>query len=229
MLPQKTKIFAVLMATLMSVGSLSLMPLNVYASHSFEAGVSGDNIPDNTHVDLSGLALPLGGVMPLYDASPNFVAGHFLYKAPCDTTAEEKINPPASYTPEPLVTAIAGHFDESTEMTHVEAVPLYFIGHASPPTDTDLQSCVYHAHIPDPLNGGSPRNTDVDLLNCGDEVIFNQGDAVDMNVQRTLGTIENFYEGNSLLPDCADPRFQTNPVFNLNDEDPNNDGLGHEG
>jgi hypothetical protein len=74
MLPQKTKIFAVLMATLMSVGSLSLMPLNVFASHSFEAGVSGDNIPDNTHVDLSGLNLPPGGVMPLYDASPNFIS-----------------------------------------------------------------------------------------------------------------------------------------------------------
>ena len=43
MLPQKTKIFAVIMATLMSLGSLSLMPLDVYASHSFEAGVQGDN------------------------------------------------------------------------------------------------------------------------------------------------------------------------------------------
>jgi hypothetical protein len=47
--------------------------------------------------------------------------------------------------------------------------------------------CVYHAHIPDLLNGGSPRNTDVDLVNySGENVVFNAGDAVDMNVQRTL-------------------------------------------
>jgi hypothetical protein len=230
MLPQTTtKKFAILiMATLMSVGSLSLMPLEVFASHSFEAGVSGDNIPDNTFVDLSGLELPPFGVMPLYDASPNFISGHFLLKAPCDTSAKEKSDPPESYTPQPLVTAIAGHIDESTEMTHVEPIPLYFIAHASPPTKTALQSCVYHAHIPDPLNGGSPRNTDVDLFNCsGDEVIFNQGDAVDMNVQRTLGSIEDFYEGEMLLPSC-DPPFQFNQVFNLNDDDPTNDGLGHE-
>jgi hypothetical protein len=72
----------------------------------------------------------------------------------------------------------------------------------------------------DPLNGGSPRNTDVDLLNCfGNEVIFNQGDAVDMNVQRTLGSIENFFESDPLLPDCNESQFQSNPVFSLNDED----------
>src|SRR5687767_166553 len=102
MLPQKTKIFAVLMATLMSLGSLSLMPLNVYASHSFEAGVQGDNIPDNTHVNLNGITLPPLGVVPIYDASPNFISGHFLYRATCD--AETK---------EPLVSVIAGHIDES--------------------------------------------------------------------------------------------------------------------
>ena len=233
MLPQKTKIFAVLMATMMSLGSLSLMPLNVYASHSFEAGVSGDNIPDNTHVNLNGITLPPGGVIPLYDASPNFVAGHFLYRAVCDTSEASNPDAPESFTPQPLVTAIAGHIDESTEMTHVEPIPLYFIAHASS-IDDDPEtpdSCVYHAHIPDPLNGGSPRNTDVDLVNySGEDVVFNAGDAVDMNVQRTLGTIEDFYEGNVILPTDIPTEFPgLNPVFNLNDEDDTNDGLGHEG
>lgn len=50
----------------------------VFASHSFEAGVQGDNIPDNTHIRLDGLTLPHTGVLPVYDASPNFVSGHFL-------------------------------------------------------------------------------------------------------------------------------------------------------
>jgi len=57
---------------------------SVFASHSFEAGVKGDSLPDNTHVRLDGLTLPPGGVLPVYDASPNFVAGHFLLRAPCD-------------------------------------------------------------------------------------------------------------------------------------------------
>src|SRR5215211_3966648 len=211
MLPQKTKIFAVIMATLMSLGSLSLMPLNVYASHSFEAGVSGDNIPDNTHVNLNGITLPPLGAVPLYDSSPNFISGHFLYRGPCDPV-----------THEPFVSAIAGHIDESEEMTHVDFIPLYYINHAS-----TAGSCVYHAHIPDPLNGGSPRNTDVDLINfSGEPVTFNPGDVVDMNVQRTLGSIDDFYEGNQQLP--ADLAGRNNPIFDLNDDDTANDGLGHE-
>ena len=82
MLPQKPTILVavMMMATLLSLGSLSLMPLDVYASHSYEAGVQGDNIPDNTHIDLSQLTLPSTGVFPLYDSSPNFVSGHFLYR-----------------------------------------------------------------------------------------------------------------------------------------------------
>ena len=225
MLSKKPQLLTVIMATLLSLGSLSLMPLEVFASHSFEAGVQGDNIPDNTHVDLSNLTLPELGVVPLYDASPNFVAGHFLYRAPCDTSDQ---GDELEYSPVPLVTAIAGHIDESAEMTHVESIPLYFIAHASPPTDTAFQSCVYHAHIPDPLNGGSPRNTDIDLVNCfGDEVTFNPGDAVDTNVQRTLGSIEDFYEGDDSFYQVV-TSFQPNPVFNLNDRSPLNDGLGHE-
>ncbi|HLN36063.1 MAG TPA: hypothetical protein VK250_12390 [Nitrososphaeraceae archaeon] len=85
---------------------------------------------------------------------------------------------------------------------------------------------MYHSHLPDPLNGGSPRITDVDLINFGDEpVTFNAGDVVDINVQRSLGSIEQFYEGNQKLP--ADLAGGKNPVFNLNDADHNNDGLGH--
>lgn len=72
------------------------------AIHSFKAGVQGDNIPDNTHIRLDGLTLPTTGVLPVYDASPNFVSGHFLMRDPCD---------PETYVPQ--VTVIAGHIDES--------------------------------------------------------------------------------------------------------------------
>ena len=200
MLPQKSTILAVMMATLLSLGSLSLMPLDVYASHSYEAGVQGDAIPDNTHIDLSQLTLPSGGVFPLYDSSPNFVSGHFLYRAPCDST-----------TKVPIVSVIAGHIDESANLTHVDFVPLYYVGHASPLPGI----CVYHAHLPDPLEGGSPRVTDVDLVNFSPgNVTFNAGDAVDVNVQRTLGSIGNYYAGDVKLP--LELAEGNNPVLDLN-------------
>ncbi len=120
------------------------------ASHSFEAGVQGDNIPDNTLVRLDGLTLPPTGVLPIYDASPNFVSGHFLMRAPCD---------PETHVPQ--ITVIAGHIDESTHRTFVDKVPLYYIDHAS-----TAGSCVFHAHIPDPLNGGTPKVTDIALSIC---------------------------------------------------------------
>jgi hypothetical protein len=180
----------------------------VFASHSFEAGVSGDNIPDNTHVRLDGLTLPSGGVLPLYDASPNFVSGHFLMRAPCDLE-----------THVPQVTIIAGHIDESAHGTHVDKMPLYYISHAS-----TADSCVYHAHMPDPLNGGAPRITDVALVNLsGQDVSFAPGDAVDINVQRVLGSMADApYKDMQLPADIA----HGNPVFDLNDGDPGNDGLG---
>lgn len=53
-----------------------------FASHSFEAGVKGDSLPDNTHVRLNDLTLSPMEVIPVYDASPNFIAGHFLYRGP---------------------------------------------------------------------------------------------------------------------------------------------------
>ncbi len=200
MLPQKPQILAVMMATLLSLGSLSLMPLDVYASHSYEAGVQGDAIPDNTHIDLSQLTLPSTGAFPLYDSSPNFVSGHFLYRAPCETDSKE-----------PLVSVIAGHIDESVNLTHVDFVPLYYIGQAS-----TAGSCVYHAHLPDPLEGGSPRITDVDLVNYSpNPVTFNAGDAVDINIQRSLGNIEEYYAGDVKLP--LDLRGN-NPVLTLNED-----------
>lgn len=205
MLPQKSTILVavMMMATLLSLGSLSLMPLDVYASHSYEAGVQGENIPDNTHIDLSQLILPSAGVFPLYDSSPNFVSGHFLYKGPCDPD-----------TKVPIVSVIAGHIDESANLTHVDFVPLYYVGHASP-----LEGiCVYHAHIPDPLEGGSPRVTDIDLVNFSPEpVVFNPGDAVDVNIQRTLGNIGDYYADDVLLP--LQLAGGNNKVIDLNEEE----------
>ncbi|HEY7507575.1 MAG TPA: hypothetical protein VH677_00475 [Nitrososphaera sp.] len=180
----------------------------VFASHSFEAGVSGDNIPDNTHVRLDGLTLPPGGVLPLYDASPNFVAGHFLMRAPCDPD-----------TNVPQVTVVAGHIDESAHGTYVDKMPLYYISHAS-----TAGSCVYHAHMPDPLNGGAPQITDVALVNLsGEDISFNPGDVADINVQRVLGSMASApYEEMQLPADIT----HGNPVFDLNDDSPDNDGLG---
>jgi len=185
---------------------------SVFASHSFEAGVKGDSLPDNTHVRLDGLTLPQGGVLPVYDASPNFIAGHFLLRAPCD---ENHV---------PTITVIAGHIDESQEMTHMDKVPLHYINHAS-----TAGSCVWHAHIPDPLNGGSPRVTDIDLINLsGENVIFNPGDVVDVNVQRVLGSISDSPYDETKLPGEL---THGNLVFDLNDNNTDNDGLGfvHEG
>ena len=78
-------------------------------------------------------------------------------KAPCEVGDEDIDGTPF----EPLVSVIAGHIDESENLTHVDFVPLYYVGHASPLAGI----CVYHAHIPDPLEGGSPRVTDIDLVN----------------------------------------------------------------
>lgn len=186
--------------TLMSLGSLSLIPLDVFTSHSYEAGVQGDNIPDNTYIDLSQLTLPPAGVFPLYDSSPNFISGHFLYKGPCNPDKE------------PLVSVIAGHIDELKGLTHVDFVPLYYVPHASPIEGI----CVYHAHIPDPLEGGSPRVTDIDLVNYSPNTVeFNPGDAVDVNVQRSLGNIGDYYLDDQLLP--LDLVGGNNKVIDLNE------------
>ncbi|HEX7031540.1 MAG TPA: hypothetical protein VF172_00930 [Nitrososphaera sp.] len=182
---------------------------SVFASHSFELGVSGNSVPDNTHIRLDGLTLPPGGVLPVYDASPNFVSGHFLMRAPCDDNHV------------PMVTVIGGHIDESAHGTFVDKLPLYYISHASGP-----DSCVYHAHVPDPLNGGAPRVTDIALVNLsGEELSFNPGDMVDINVQSVLGSIgDSPYEEMQLPADIT----HGNPVYDLNDDNPENDGLGFE-
>ena len=215
---QKPKIIVVMMATFLSLGLLSSMPLNVFASHSYEAGVLGDSIPDNTHVNLNGVTLPPGGVLPVYDASPNFVSGHFLFRGPCTDDGV------------PFVSAIGGHIDEHNLNTHVDFLPLYVIDAASTPADpqTDRpRSCVWHSHVPDPLNGGSPRITDIDLVNYGSEdVTFNAGDVVDINIQRSLGAIADYYEVNDLQQLPGDLAGGNNVVFNWNDDNPNNDGIG---
>ncbi len=178
------------------------------ASHSFEAGVQGNTIPDSTHIRLDGLILPPTGVLPLYDASPNFVSGHFLMRAPCDPDTQV-----------PQATVIAGHIDESSHSTFVDKVPLYYIDHAS-----TAGSCVFHAHIPDPLNGGSPKVTDIALINLsGQDITFNLGDVVDINIQRVLGNIGQTPYTEMQLPGNL---TSGNAVFDLNDDNPDNDGLG---
>ncbi|WP_415281747.1 hypothetical protein [Candidatus Nitrososphaera sp. FF02] len=129
-------------------------------------------------------------------------------RAPCDPD-----------TNVPQVTVVAGHIDESAHGTYVDKMPLYYISHAS-----TAGSCVYHAHMPDPLNGGAPQITDVALVNLsGEDASFNPGDAVDINVQRVLGSMASApYEEMQLPADIA----HGNPVFDLNDDNPDNDGLG---
>jgi hypothetical protein len=202
------KLFVVASGLAAAIGIVVYGSGTVFASHSFEAGVSGNNIPDNTHVRLDGLSLPAGGVLPVYDASPNFIAGHLLLRSPCDPD-----------THVPAITVIAGHIDESANSTFVDKVPLYYIAHASGPN-----SCVYHAHIPDPLNGGAPRVTDIALVNYSNETItFNGGDMVDVNVQRVLGSISDAPYITTQLPSNL---TSGNPVFDLNDNNTDNDGLG---
>ncbi|MER3408280.1 MAG: hypothetical protein C4292_06005, partial [Nitrososphaera sp.] len=141
-------------------------------------------------------------------ASPNFVSGHFLMRSPCD---------PQTHVP--TVTVIAGHVDESVHDTYVDKVPLYYIAHAS-----SAGSCVYHAHLPDPLNGGAPQVTDIALINLsGNATSFAAGDAVDINIHRVLGSMASApYKDVKLPSDLA----HGNPVFDLNDSNPGNDGLG---
>ena len=189
-----------------------------FASHSFEAGVAEGTIPDNTHIRLDGMTLPAGGVFPLYDASPNYVSGHFLLTSPCEPVSD------GDDTYQPLVTAIAGHIDEHASGTHMEPIPLFYINTVSSPTLAgNGDQCVFHAHIPDPLNGGSPRVTDIDLVNLsGADIEFKPGHIVDINVQRVLGSIaDDPYEDGPV----AD--LSRNVIYDLNDDDTTNDGLGH--
>jgi len=83
--------------------------------------------------------------------------------------------------------------------------------------------CVFHAHIPDPLNGGSPRVTDIDLVNLsGEAITFAPGHVVDINIQRVLGNIaDDPYEDGPAI------NLSRNAIYDLNDSDTTNDGLGH--
>ena len=184
-----------------------------FASHSFEAGVAIGTIPDNTHIRLDGMTLPAGDLFPLYDSSPNYVSGHFLLTSPCEPVSD------GDDTYQPLISAIAGHIDEHAAGTHMEPIPLFYINTVSSAPDF----CVFHAHIPDPLNGGSPRVTDIDLVNLsGADIEFKPGHIVDINVQRVLGSIaDDPYEDGPV----AD--LSRNVIYDLNDDDTTNDGLGH--
>jgi hypothetical protein len=190
----------------------------VYASHSFEAGVATGTIPDNTHIRLDGMTLPAGGVFPLYDASPNYVSGHFLLTSPCEPVLE------GDDTYQPLVSAIAGHIDEHASGTHMEPIPLFYINTVSSPTLAGTgDQCVFHAHIPDPLNGGSPRVTDIDLVNLsGADIEFAPGHIADINIQRVLGSISDDPYTEGPVVDLS-----RNVIYDLNDDDIDNDGFGH--
>jgi len=195
-----------------------------FASHSFEAGVAEGTIPDNTHIRLDGMTLPAGGVFPLYDASPNYVSGHFLLTSPCELVDGETGSDPDNDTYQPLVTAIAGHIDEHASGTHMEPIPLFYINTvSSPKLAGNGNQCVFHAHIPDPLNGGAPRVTDIDLVNLsGADIEFKPGHIVDINVQRVLGSIADDPYENGPVVDLT-----RNVIYDLNDDDETNDGLGH--
>jgi hypothetical protein len=185
-----------------------------FASHSFEVGTAAGTLPDNTHIRLDGMTLAPGAIFPLYDASPNFVAGHFLLKAPCAPVDD------GDDTYRPTVTAIAGHVDEDNKFTHMEKIPLFYIAAVSDAPN----SCIWHAHIPDPVNGGSPRVTDIDLINnSGAPIEFHAGDIVDINIQSVLGSIASSPYTDGPFVDIGG----YNPVFDLNDSDHTNDGLGH--
>lgn len=186
----------------------------VFASHSFEVGTAAGVLPDNTHIRLDGMTLADGAIFPLYDASPNFVSGHFLLKAPCEAVEE------GDDTYRPTVTVVAGHVDEDNDFTHMEKIPLFYIAAVSDAPN----SCIWHAHIPDPVNGGSPRVTDIDLINnSGAPIEFHAGDVVDINVQSVLGSIASspYTDGPFIVVGGY------NPIFDLNDSDHTNDGLGH--
>ncbi|MGD1838057.1 MAG: hypothetical protein ACPKPY_08375 [Nitrososphaeraceae archaeon] len=206
--------FAVVFVTL--IGSTFSFTQLASASHSFELGVAGGSIPDNTHVRLNGIVLGPGEVLPIYDSSPNFISGHLLLRAPCVADPSDS----EGDTFIPTVTVIAGHIDEQSDTTFVEKVPLFYIGHASGQDN----SCVWHSHIPDPLNGGSPRNTDIALVNYDENPVeFNDGDVVDVNTQRVLGSIGSAPYNSPQLPGDLSG---FNPVFDLNDADDENNGLG---
>ena len=184
-----------------------------FASHSFEAGVSGDNIPDNTHISLNGIILGPGEVMPLYDASPNFVSGHFLLTDECVPVDDD--------TNAPRVAVIAGHIDEHNSATHIEPMPLFYIDLVS----NGDNRCVWHAHIPDPLNGGAPRVTDIAIANLGDsDVTFSGQHIVDINIQSVLGNIADDPYTDGPYVDLS-----ANTIYDLNDDEHDNDGLGHGG
>ncbi len=193
----------------------------VFASHNFEIGVSGNVLPDNTHIRLDGINLAPGAIFPIYDSSPNYVAGHLLLSAPCMPTLGDGHLPNSdkNKTWRPTITVIAGHIDEFDTNTRMDSIPLFYINTVS----NGPKSCVFHAHLPDPINGGAPKVTDIALINTSNRnIIFDSEHVVDVNIQQVIGNIGHApYENGPVI------NIGPNPVFDLNDNDSTNDGRGH--
>ena len=123
-------------ATVSGVAIISLALVyggSVFASHNFEIGVSGNVLPDNTHVRLDGANLAPGAMFPLYDSSPNYIASHILLTAPCTPKLDDAnlLNSDKNKTWRPTVTVIAGHVDEYAVNTRMDSIPLFYINTVS--------------------------------------------------------------------------------------------------
>ncbi len=174
------------------------------ASHSFEQGAATDTLPSVVTVILAGQVMQPNDYMPLADYSPNYVAGHFLARIPCDSTGE------------PLVVPVAGHVDELPNRTWLDQAQLNLIEHVS----VKGKTCVYHSHIPavdvsQVGHPGAPRITDVGLLNTSpNNVVFRTGNAMSFTLLNVVGNINppNNYGpgGNMPLPYSCPGSTSTN-------------------
>jgi len=192
-----------IVATSAALGSFSYHYAT--ASHGFETGVVGGTLPSAVTVSLAGQVMRPGDYFPLADYSPNYVAGHFLVRIPCDNNAV------------PLVTPVAGHVDELAERTWVAPAQLNYIAHASKPGDT----CVYHSHIPavDLVavgQQGAPRVTDIGLLNQGTKnVVFRTANAMSFTLIKVLGEINppNHYGPGGFADGIPNSPYLVTPTF----------------
>lgn len=182
-----------------AVGGVALTYNYATAAHSFETGAATGTLPSAVTVILAGQVLQPGDYLPLADYSPNYVAGHFLARIPCDSAGN------------PLVVPVAGHVDELADRTWLDQAQLNLIEHVS----NKGKTCVYHSHIPavdltQVGHPGAPRITDIGLLNISDKnVVFRTGNAMSFTLLNVVGNINppNNYGpgGNMPLPySCAD-------------------------
>lgn len=188
-----------------SIGIGSLTYHTATASHGFEVGANSGSLPPAVTVALAGQVMRPGDYFPLADYSPNYVAGHFLVRIPCDNNAK------------PLVVPVAGHVDEIAARTWMAPAQLNYIPHASTPG----QTCVYHSHIPaidlvDVGYPGAPRITDIGLLNTSDKnVVFRTGNAMSFTLLRVIGEINppNNYGEGGFAPGSGAASIYKSPGF----------------